>query len=95
VYTASVSTNHSFAVSDDVPDTEDGCTTPSEKVIDPVTPPLDVGSATLIGDGSECLTTDFVAHRARDSPDVAGLWMDVLGFEMAASSGNCLVSQFP
>jgi hypothetical protein len=62
-------------VSNDVPDTEEGCTTPAEKVIDPVTPPLDVGSATLIGDGSECLTTDCVARRVRDSPDVAGLWM--------------------
>jgi hypothetical protein len=40
---------------------EDGCNTTSEKVIDPVTPPLEVLSATLIGDVSKCVTTDFFA----------------------------------
>ena len=66
----------------------------SENVIDPVTPPLEVLSATLVGDVPERIAADFVAHRDCDVSDFAGLWMDVPEFEMAASSVNWLVSHF-
>lgn len=66
----------------------------SENIINPVTPSLEILSTTLIGDGPECVTADFFAHRDGDSPDVTGLWVNVSKFEMTLGSVNWLIAHF-
>jgi hypothetical protein len=77
-----------------VQDSEGEFNKASENVIDPVTPPLEVLSATLSGDITQRVTADFFPHRDCNVSDFAGSWMDVAEFEMAASSVNRLVSHF-
>jgi len=49
----------------------------SENLVDPITPPPELISPTLLGDIAERVATDFLAHRDSYVSDVARLRMDV------------------
>ena len=72
--------------------TESGHSITSEYLVDPITPPPELISTTLLGDVTECVATDFLAHRDSYVSDVTRLRMDVPWFEVTTRSIDRLIS---